>query len=166
MQPSSAHSKPVNRSHVLSCRGGFRPIVTLTLATVIVVLTGSHSEAEQHTWLDQFGSSNSERAAAVDAGMNAVYVAGWIDRGALDGMTSNGGVDAFVRCYDNEGLVSWTRQFGTSTTDRASATAAIDDGCLVAGSTFGSLGAENAGAADAFVQRRNADGDILLRSVS
>ena len=161
MQLSSTHTKPVIRSRVILCDSGFRPIVALTLATVLVALAVSHAAAEQHTWLDQFGSSNPERAAAVGAGTNAVFVAGWIDRGALDGTTSNGSIDAFVRCYDKQGLVAWTRQFGTSTTDRAFAVAAIGDGCLVAGSTFGSLGAGNAGVSDAFVQRRNADGDVV-----
>jgi hypothetical protein len=151
----------VNRSRDARRDSGFRPIVTITLTIVIVVFSWSQAPADQHTWLDQFGSLNSEQAAAVDAGNNAVYVAGWIDYGALEGLTSNGSADAFVRCYDNNGLVVWTRQFGTSTRDRASAVAAIDGGCLVAGSTYGSLGANNAGVSDAFVQRRNADGDVV-----
>lgn len=155
------HTKPVNRSRGAGRRSGFRPVVTMTLGIVVVFLTWSHVTADQQTWLDQFGSQNSEQAAAVAAGRDAVYVAGWIDYGALEGMNSYGSADAFVRCYDNKGLVVWTRQFGTVTRDRASAVTAIDGGCLVAGSTYGSLGAANAGVSDAFVQRRNADGDVL-----
>lgn len=161
MHAPNNHTNPSKRPCSDSYRGGFRPIIKMILPVVIVVFTWSHLSAEPHTWLDQFGSLNSEQAMAVDAGKNLVYVAGWIDQGAMDGTTSNGSSDAFVRCYDNNGLAVWTRQFGTWTIDRALAVTAMDDGCLVAGLTFGSLGADNAGLSDAFVQRRNANGDVL-----
>src|ERR1041384_248147 len=62
------------------------------------------SSAGDILWLDQFGgpAPTAESASATDAAGN-VYVAGTTS-GALPGQTSAGGVDAYVRKYDADGV--------------------------------------------------------------
>src|SRR5262249_25446536 len=104
-------------------------------------------------WTDQFGSAGSDAAQGVAVGSDGVYVAGSL-RGALEGTSSAGNFDAFVRKYDPDGNALWTRRFGTPDEDVARGVAAAADGVYVAGSTYGSLrGATSAGSFDAFVRK-------------
>lgn len=59
--------------------------------------------------------------------------------GALPGQTNLGGEDAFVRKYDSGGNVVWTKQVGTSASDRFWSIAADATGVYLAGRTEGSL---------------------------
>jgi Beta-propeller repeat len=117
-------------------------------------------------WTRQFGSAGAQvggsanvfGSAAVDGSGN-IYIAGFTD-GSLPGQTSAGGQDVFVRKYDTGGSEMWTRQFGTSADDGASAASTDSDGNVyVAGRTFGALpNQSNAGKADAFVRKYDAGG--------
>ncbi len=71
-------------------------------------------------WTRQFGTSQPDGAAgiAIDQQGN-IYIGGYT-RGIFPGQVSAGGNDIFVRKYDNNGNVIWTRQFGTSYEDSAS----------------------------------------------
>lgn len=79
-------------------------------------------------WTRQFGSGALDQAfgVAVDSNGNS-YVAGFTDF-VLPGETSAGLEDAFVRKYDTNGNIVWTRQFGTSQSDQAFAVAADSAG--------------------------------------
>jgi Beta-propeller repeat len=69
-------------------------------------------------WANQFGTRGFERALAVTVTSTGVsYVAGFTN-GAL-GFKVGGG-DGFLRKYDANGVVQWTRQFGTTGEDNAS----------------------------------------------
>jgi hypothetical protein len=121
--------------------------------------------------LDSEGSSRWFRGfgvVAVDDYVNDVvadaagniYVVGHTD-GNLEG-SSSGDTDAFVRAFDSEGSLRWTRQFGTDGVDYANGIATDGEGNVyIAGSTIGSLGAPSAGFWDAFV--RSYDGNGALR---
>jgi len=111
-------------------------------------------------WGRQFGTSGEDvsRAVATDTSGN-VYVAGSTS-GALVG-TNEGGLDAFIRSYDANGVLRWTRQFGTSGTDAAAGVATDANGDVyVAGDVQGLLEGVNSGAVDAFVRSYNSDGEI------
>jgi hypothetical protein len=111
-------------------------------------------------WADQFGSNLDDIAydVAVD-GSGRVYVVG-ATSGSLAG--SRGGFDGFVRKYNANGTLQWTRQFGTATYDRAWGAAADASGNLyVVGETTGSLGGAYQGGFDAFVRKYSASGDVL-----
>ena len=112
-------------------------------------------------WTRQFGTSGLDGAngVAVDTSGN-VLVAGWT-RGSLEGVNA-GGADAFVRKYDPDGTVVWTRQFGTSDDDFARGVAVDESGnVLVSGDTRGSLEGESAGGADAYVRKYDPDGSVV-----
>jgi len=111
-------------------------------------------------WTRQFGTNATDEAlgVATDASGN-VYVAGYTG-GALEG-DSAGGFDAFVRSFDGDGTVRWTRQFGTSGGDSASGVATDASGNVyVAGRTGGALEGPNAGFFDAFVRSFAGDGTV------
>jgi len=102
-------------------------------------------------WTRQFGTSYYPGASgvAVDSSGN-VYVAGDTDN-ALPGQSTN--INAFLRKYDSSGSELWTRQFGTSGSDRASDVAVDSSGNVyVAGYTDNALpGQTSSGDVDAFV---------------
>lgn len=109
-------------------------------------------------WTQQFGSTLNDyvRDVAVDDEDN-VYVAGYTE-GPLDG-SNLGMLDAYVRKYDSNGNVQWTRQFGTSQTEYALGVAVEASGNVyVAGLTQGALSGMNLGNADSYVRKYDAGG--------
>jgi hypothetical protein len=97
------------------------------------------------------------RGIALDG--TGLYVAG-STADTLEGQTSAGNADAFVRKYDREGNEVWTRQFGTSSFDQARALAVHTSGLYVAGITADAMpGQTSAGAHDAFIRKYDASGN-------
>src|SRR5262249_54274021 len=100
-------------------------------------------------WTRQFGTAGSDWALGLSVNASGVYVAGYTE-GALSGQDYAGGGDAFLRMYDANGAEQRTREFGTSSTDGASAADA--SGIYVGGVTSGTLpGQASAGGIDAFL---------------
>ena len=121
------------------------------------VLLVRYDSAGNQLWINQFGTSEWERALALSPdGAGGVMVAGWT-QGSLGG-PSVGGHDAWLARYDGAGDQLWIRQFGTSEGEQAYALA-LDGvgGVMVAGGTGGSLGGPNAGFWDAFLARYEID---------
>ena len=109
-------------------------------------------------WIDQFGTSGADVANGVASDGSAVYVVG-ATGGSLPGNANAGGTDAFIRKYNANGAVLWTRQFGTPATDVASAVAGDGSSVYVAGSTSGTLpGQTPSGGEDAFLRMYDASG--------
>ncbi|HXF72491.1 MAG TPA: DUF1996 domain-containing protein [Actinomycetota bacterium] len=122
---------------------------------------GGLFEGAEMSWAQGFGTGAADAALAVAADASGAAVAGWTE-GALPGKRSLGGRDGFVRRYDDEGRVSWTRQFGTPGSDEATAVAADRTGVYVAGTTTGRFpGERRAGGEDVFVRRYSPDGRLL-----
>jgi hypothetical protein len=112
-------------------------------------------------WTRQFGTAGDDQGIgiAVDAAGHALMTG--ITTGGLVGANA-GDLDVFVRKYDADGEVLWTRQFGTGSSDYVYAIAVDAAGhAVVAGSVYGSLAASWAGEADAFVRKYDADGGEL-----
>lgn len=127
---------------------------------VVVALSGSGTEL----WRSQFAPTPAfvqryVRAFGIAAGSNATYAVGETD-GALAGQVSAGGSDAFVRRYDVSGTQTWTRQFGTTENDSATAVAVDATGVYVAGSTLGSFAGAGSGF-HAFVRKYDHAGTHL-----
>jgi hypothetical protein len=68
-------------------------------------------------WSDEMANGSGVTALAVGSD-GAVYTAGWTTE-AIGSAASAGGRDAFVRRYDADGEVAWTRQFGAAGDDNA-----------------------------------------------
>ena len=113
-------------------------------------------------WTHQFGTAGGDLAYAVALDASGVYVAG-ATSGTFPGQTSEASGDAFVRKYDGAGNILWTRQFGTTDSDSASALAADISGVYVAGVTSGTLPGQTgaASSSDAFVRKYDGAGNIL-----
>jgi Ca2+-binding RTX toxin-like protein len=112
--------------------------------------TASGSEA----WTRQFGTASTDLGLGVAVDANgAVFVAGSTG-GALHGEASYGESDVFVRKYDSQGHVMWTRQFGSADGDGGHGIAADSaDGVYVVGNTVGSMTGEVQGGEDMFVAK-------------
>ena len=95
------------------------------------------------SWTQQFGTSGYDYASGLAVDATGVYVAGTTS-GSFPGETLQGSTDAFVRKYDLDGMVLWTRQFGTSTYAAAFAVAADAAGVYVTGLVGGSFPGEAA----------------------
>jgi hypothetical protein len=136
-----------------------------------------YDSSGRELWTRQFGSPGEDLAysAAVD-GVGHVYVTG-LTAGTLPGQVSAGGVDAYVRKYDRDGNVVWTRQFGTPADEITFAVVVegprrrrqpfayiglTSERILIAGVTGGALpGQTFAGALDAFVRAYGPRGNEL-----
>ena len=103
-------------------------------------------------WERVFGDpSEQDEALDVAADSTGIYVAGWT-RGALPEQTSAGFLDGYVRKYNVDGDVSWTRQFGTAFDERVHGIAARSGRVYVVGVTSGALpGQVSHGFDDVFV---------------
>jgi len=113
-------------------------------------------------WTQQFGSAGEDLVGAIrlSADGSALYIAGSVD-GALPGQTNAGDRDAYVRAMSTStGAVSWTHQFGTTSTDEGRGLTLGPSGDvfvtgwtnnpLVAGMWFGG--------GDGFIRRLNSSG--------
>ena len=83
--------------------------------------------------------------------------------GALPGLSTAGGGDAFLRKYSSNGDEGWTRQLGSTFNDESSGVAADRDGNVsVVGFTSGVLsGQVSEGGIDAFISKYDSDGAEL-----
>ena len=111
-------------------------------------------------WCRAFGASDDlMNVGGVAADASGVYVGGslW---GRFRGEHRVGRQDAFVRKYDLEGNVVWTRQFGTHRLDATTDVALGGGGLYVLGTTNGPLAGPGAGLDDVFVRRYSLDGEV------
>jgi hypothetical protein len=114
-------------------------------------------------WAQRFGTARMDTIVAlgIDAS-GSLYVTG--ETGAvLPGQTSAGNIDTFLRKYDSAGNELWTRQFGGSADDRATALRVDGSGNVyVAGTTNGALpGQSGAGDFDPFLRKYDGAGNAL-----
>ena len=143
----------------------FRRRITFMLVVLLAAVAAPGSATPvvfpAASWTRQFGTAGDEQVAAIAGGATAVYVAGRTD-GAI-GSPSAGNEDAFVRKYSLTGRAVWTRQFGSSMTDEALATATFGDAVYVAGVTYGTLPGHASAPAggDAFLRKYDAGGNLL-----
>ncbi len=69
-------------------------------------------------WVQNFGSGNYDHVSGIYwDNEHHLYVSGYFS-GSLNGQTSNGGTDAYLAKYDNNGSLIWLRIFGGTEEDR------------------------------------------------
>ena len=118
-------------------------------------------------WTQQFGHERHDEILGVALdGSGSVYVSGYTDA-SFEGYTNPGGRDAFIRKYDPDGNVIWTRQFGSDSAaggqpnDKALDIALDSSGNIyVSGSTTGVFEGESSGGGnDGFVRKMDPNGE-------
>lgn len=114
-----------------------------------------------HAWTRQFGTPADDRATGISVDASGAYVAGHTG-GALPGQLPHGSVDAFVRKYDPDGAVLWTRQSGSPLRTLASGISVDASGVYAGGFVDGALpGQVSQGDFDAFIVKYNGDGTLV-----
>jgi fibronectin type 3 domain-containing protein len=109
-------------------------ICMVALLTTALAPSVPAEEAHEVQWTHQFGSSFGTDASGIAVDGSGVYVAG-VTNGSLSGQASLGYQDLYLRRYDMDGTLDWTRQFGSSSADNCAAVAVADSGVYVAGNT-------------------------------
>lgn len=115
-----------------------------------------------HVWTEQFGTSGEDFAGGARAdSVGNVFVAG-STLGALPGQTSSGSEDSYVMKLTPDGVVLFTRQFGSPGPDSMGGLAVDADGnAIVVGYTSNAFpGRTNAGGQDVFVQKICGSGEL------
>jgi len=121
----------------------------------------AYDVAGNETWEQDFGSPRGDGVSGVAVDSSNVVAVGFTD-GTLPGQVSSGERDAFVRAFNLDGTVAWTRQFGTSSADEAAGVALDATGIYVTGTTFGTFpGAATAYNADVFVTKFDRSGNLV-----
>jgi Beta-propeller repeat len=110
-------------------------------------------------WTRQFGTDAQDYAAAVATDGTGVYVVGRTQGNIVTGGPAPN-EDAFIRRYDPNGTVVWTRQFGSADGEQAFGVATDSTGIYVAGTTGGDL-AGSVGGRDGFLRKYDAGGNAL-----
>ncbi len=112
-------------------------------------------------WTRQFGTPEFDGFSKIATRNGILYVAG-LTTGTFPGETAHGGVDTFIRTYDADGNVGWTRQLGTAGGDFALDVAVDDTSIYVLGFTSGVFpGQLSAGSDDFFLAKLTLDGSLL-----
>ncbi len=128
------------------------------------VFVRKYSLAGVEAWTDQFGGSGpaSSYGSAVHVTATRIFTAGQTD-GAMPASTNFGNADAVLTAHDLIGNLLWVRQFGTDSTDNATAVGADAAGNVyVAGTTGGVLpGATRTSSLDGFLKKFDAAGNEL-----
>ncbi len=96
-------------------------------------------------WTRQFGTNVCEEGNSVAVNASGIYITGQTG-GSLNGGTQAGLGDAFLAKYNDSGVLQWTRQFGTSASDKGHSVAVGGSSVYITGETGGDLnGQTNAG---------------------
>jgi hypothetical protein len=115
--------------------------------------------------VQQFGSSTVDHIYAAGTGSdgvnNFVYAAG-ATSGSVNGEPFVYQDDAFLIKYNSTGGIEWTREFGTSSWDRAYGIAGDSSGNVyVTGHTYGNLTGGNVGGRDVYIRQYNSSGSVV-----
>ncbi len=138
-------------------RGGVDGATNAGLVDLFVV---KYDRAGTKLWSRQLGSLNDDYATGIAIDRNGnIFISGHTF-GSLDGQMNLGSRDFFLVKYDPDGIKQWTRQLGTTQSDKGHAVAVdLAGNAYVAGETAGGLdGNTTAGQVDAFLVKYSAGG--------
>lgn len=113
-------------------------------------------------WVTEFGTRRFDRGTAVSTDSTGAYDVGYT-QGTLAGQTSSGYVDVFVKKYDVNGKLLWTRQFGSDQFDAGWGTATDSSGVYIAGTAGGQLPGQSGTPKTSgfFLEKLDTDGNLL-----
>jgi hypothetical protein len=111
-------------------------------------------------WTRQFGTSNEDAVHGVAVSTAGVVVTGET-LGIFEGESAHGLQDGFVLAFGADGAPKWSNQFGTTSSDDATAVAADGSRVYVSGATAGAFsGRQSRGGKDAFLRKYGAGGSL------
>ena len=134
------------------------------VAWLLALVVQSKAQAENAyklSWITQFGDAAYCRpdGIAADSAGN-VHVCGWA--GGISGGGESKGSDGFLRKYDAEGKLLWTRQFDLSAEDDSSAVSTDGEGnVFVAGHTATISVDDGVAVYRSFLTKFNARGNVI-----
>jgi hypothetical protein len=134
----------------------------LLVAQMAIVVNVSGATSPKLEWVRQFGTDGQDLSHSVTGDTNGnVFVSGSV-MGSLAGPYAGGFSDGFLRKYDSNASVQWTRQFGTDTEEEGRGVSADPFGNVyVSGWTRGNLFEPNVGAEDAYLSKYDGMGNLL-----
>jgi hypothetical protein len=112
-------------------------------------------------WTRQFGTPEQDQALGVATDGTGVYVTGRTQGNIVPGSQVGNSDDAFLRRYDANGTLVWTRQFGDRDGQVAYGVATDSTGIYVAGTTVGTDLGEPIGGRDGFLRKFDSSGNVL-----
>ena len=134
--------------------------ILLFSSTFISCSKSSDDNTNTTTWTKQLGTSYGDlgRGITTDSSDN-IYVTGHTE-GGLDGNTSSGQEDIFLVKYNSSGTKQWTKQLGTSSSDKGRGVTTDSSGNIyVTGTTSGDLdGNTSSGQEDIFLVKYDSSG--------
>jgi hypothetical protein len=140
-------------------RNALRARSGLAIATLVLGLSilGPSAGAVTTQWVAAFGMNDGSGALAVAHDDSGVYVVGSGDGDFPDDVPTLSGHPAYIRKYDFDGQVLWSREFGTGQYNNAADVSTVPGGVLVAGVLHGSRYGGGVG----FVRKFDPAGNIL-----
>jgi hypothetical protein len=139
-----------------------RRCVWFALAGGLLVIYRQPCDAASIQWLQQVGTAGGDDAQGVATDLSGgVFIAGGAS-GSLGGGVNAGGVDAYLRKYDSNGVAQWTRMLGSSAADNAiNVTTDSLGNAYIVGQSLGNLGGQiSHGGNDGFVAKYNSAGAL------
>ncbi|MCL2511175.1 MAG: Ig-like domain-containing protein, partial [Bacteroidales bacterium] len=125
-------------------------------------------------WKKNFGGNNWDFYNSVTATSDGIVAAGYswggFGTGDLEGLTGQGGTDAIIVKYDNDGNVVWKKNFGSTGGDSFYSVTALSDGVVAAGTSSGGFGSGDLtgltgrGGGDAIIVKYDLDGNIVWKN--
>jgi hypothetical protein len=110
-------------------------------------------------WTRQWGQEGDDQVLSLAADSSGVTAVGYTNEDATGDVPSQ----AFIRRYDRNGNLKWSRVFGTPDSEVAWGVAADADALTVTGYTYGDLDADNKGTFDVFVRRYDRSGNAIWK---
>ena len=109
----------------------------------------------------QFGSSGADQIRGLAIGQDGLIAVAGETTGSLISSPNEGNTDIFIRVISADGQIQFTRQFGSSGTERLMGVHSLPGGSYaLIGETDGSLSGASLGQTDLFVRVYNSDGSI------
>lgn len=106
-------------------------------------------------WDEQFGQPSGVRVLSVALdGQGAIYTVGVLNTTRLPTQVYSGGSsDAFIRKYDSNANIVWTREFGSNLSDSADGVVTAKDKVYIIGHTYGGFSPDHTGSGDSYLAR-------------
>lgn len=151
---------PDKRGGVIAVGPTFGALVSSNSGSSDAYIRRLNSNTGATLWTRQFGTNAADVANAVAADRSGIYVGG-STAGALTGAGNAGGDDGFIRRFEHDGSLDWTRMIRTSANDEVRSLDLADGSLYVAGNTEGKLTSKPAaGLSDLFLRRYACGGDL------